>query len=110
MTSVVALYCLARAKVHKALKTLLPGCCLFPKEVIVWSTQTLVSTLAADTATSWVLEIFLTVRVMEIVLRSSNKCSEMKVSPCLGRSVETPVVLVALPTQGCWLEAVLCRH
>lgn len=72
MTSVVALYCLARAKVHKALKTLLPGCCLFPNEVIVWSTQTLVSTLATDTATSWVLEIFLTVRVMEIVLRSSN--------------------------------------
>ena len=107
MTSVVALYCLARAKVHKALKTLLPGCCVFPNEVLLWSTQTLVSTLAIDTATSWVLEIVWTACVMESVL---SECSEIRVSLCLGRSDETPVVLVALPTQGCWLEAVLCKH
>lgn len=66
--------------------------------------------LASDTATSWVLEIVLTACVMEIVLRSSKERSEMKVSPCLGRSDEISVVLVALPAQGCWLEAVLCRH
>jgi len=111
VTTVVLLYCLARARVHTAVKTLLPGCCLLPSEVLLWSTQTLVSTLAIDAAASWVLEIVLTACVVEIVLRSVNECSEMKVPPCLERSDETRVVVVAaLPAQGCWLEAVLCRH
>lgn len=107
MTSVATLYCLAKAKVHKALKALLPGCCRFPSEVVLWSTQMLVSTLIIDTSTSWVLEVILTACVMEIVL---SERLEVRVSPCLGRRDETPVVLVALPTQGCCLEAVLCRH
>lgn len=74
MTSVVALYYLATAKVHKALKNLLPGCCLFANDILLWSTWTLVSTLGTDAATSWVLEIVLTACVMEIVLRSSDEC------------------------------------
>lgn len=44
---------------------------------------------------------------MEVVL---SGWSEIRVSAYLGRSDETPVGLVTLPTQGCWLEAVLCRY
>lgn len=44
---------------------------------------------------------------METVL---SGWSEIRVSACLEKSDETPVVLVTLPTQGCWLEAILCRY
>lgn len=101
MISVIALYGLSGAQVHNMLKTLPSGCCLFLNEILLWSIQMLVSTLAVGTATSWVLDIVLTACVMKIVLRSSSECSEMKISPCLGRSDETPVVLVALPAKGC---------
>lgn len=66
-------------------------------DVLLWSAQMHISTLATGTVTNWVFKIVLTACMLQVVL---SEHSEMRASPCLGRSDETPVVLLALPTPG----------